>query len=331
MGIAVGSVVGRAHSGCPTESVELIVEDFDWKGWAGGGGGSGSNGRKGINAVNVKLARTASSSATIAGISGGVVAGIVVACLSSGELQAEEIDLVIPGRGLDFAWTRTYRSRTEATTAQGAGWDFSFNVSATPQPDGTVVLRPGNGRADTFYPNGTNGWTRDEYFLHLRDVDQDGFPDEVVFPDGGKWLLHPPGTAFAGKLAQIVDRNNNTIRCEYDSGAGRLLRVVDTLDRTNTVAYTSKGLIESVTDFSGRTVRYEYDSAADLVACISPAVIGTPNGNDFPGGKTNRYAYSSGNARSTVESQPRLDHRSQGADVPAGHLSSHQQSRVAGL
>ncbi len=281
VGIAVGSVVGIAGSGF------------------GGADDSGEagvvEGKKGINAVNVKLARTASGSATIAGISGGVVAGIVVACLSSGELQAEEIDFAIPGRGLDFAWTRTYRSRAEATTAQGAGWDFSFNVSATPQPDGTVVLRPGNGRADTFYLNGTNGWTRDEYFLHLRDVDQDGFPDEVVFPDGGKWLLHPPGTAFAGKLAQIVDRNNNAIRCEYDSGAGRLLRVVDTLDRTNTVAYTSKGLIESVTDFSGRTVRYEYDSAADLVACISPAVIGTPNGNDFPGGKTNRYAYSSGN------------------------------------
>lgn len=251
-------------------------------------------GKNGLNAVNVKQARTAPGSATAAGISGGVVAGIVVACLSSGELQSEEIDCAIPGRGLDFAWTRTYRSRTEVTTAQGAGWDFSYNVSATPQPDGTVVLRLGNGRADTFYPNGTNGWTRDEYFLVIRDVDQDGSPDEVVFPDSGKWTLHPPGTSFAGKLAQIVDRNNNAIRCEYDNDTGRLLRVVDTLDRTNTVAYTSKGLIESVTDFSGRTVRYEYDSAADLIACVSPAVIGTPTGNDFPGGKTNRYAYSSG-------------------------------------
>jgi YD repeat-containing protein len=227
-------------------------------------------GKKGLNAVNVKLA------------------------YSSGELLSEVTDLAIPGRGLDFAWIRTYRSRTETTTAQGAGWDFSYNVSVTSQPDGTVVLRPGNGRADTFYPDGTNGWTRDEYFLVIRDLDQDGAPDVVVFPDTGKWLLHPPGTAFAGKLAQIVDRNNNTIRCEYDTDTGRLLRVVDTLDRTNTVAYTSKGLIESVTDFSGRTVRYQYDSAADLIACVSPAVIGTPNGNDFPGGKTNRYAYSSG-------------------------------------
>jgi YD repeat-containing protein len=233
---------------------------------------------------------------------------------ATGELRCDETDLAIPGRGLDFAWTRTYRSRAEGTTAQGAGWDFSFNVSVTSQPDGTVVLRPGNGRADTFYPNGTNGWTRDEYFLVIRDVDQDGSPDEVVFSDGGKWTLHPPGPAFAGKLAEIVDRNNNTIRCEYDTDTGRLLQVVDTLDRTNTVAYTSKGLIESVTDFSGRTVRYEYDSAADLIACVSPAVIGTPNGNDFPGGKTNRYAYSGGNV------DQRLNHNLVAITDPKGQV-----------
>jgi YD repeat-containing protein len=214
---------------------------------------------------------------------------------ATGELLCEETDFAIPGRGLDFVWTRTYRSRTGSTTGQGAGWDFSYNVSLSLQPDGTVLLRPGNGRADIFYPDGTNGWTRDAYFFVIHDVDQDGAPDQVVFPDGGKWILHPPGTAVAGKLAEIVDRNNNTIRCEYDPATRRLERVVDTVDRTNTIAYSSKGLIESVTDFSGRTVRYEYDSAADLIACISPAVIGTPNGNDFPGGKTNRYAYSSGN------------------------------------
>jgi YD repeat-containing protein len=287
-GIAVGGFVG-ARAGHLVEVLEIVGHQINYALWGGGGGG-GSGGKKGINAVNVKLA------------------------FSSGELESEEADLVVPGRGLDFAWTRTYRSRAEGTTAQGAGWDFSFNVSATAQPDGTVVLLPGNGRADTFYPNGTNGWTRDEYFLVIRDVDQDGSPDAVIFPDGGKWTLHPPGTSFAGKLAEIVDRNNNTLRCEYDNDTSRLLRVVDTLDRTNTVAYTSKGLIESVTDFSGRTVRYEYDSAADLIACISPAVTGTPAGNDFPGGKTNRYAYSSGNL------DQRLNHNLVSITDPKGQV-----------
>ena len=215
---------------------------------------------------------------------------------ATGEVELEEADLVIPGRGLDFAWTRTYRSRTGTNSVQGAGWDFSYNVSLALQPDGTARLCSGNGRCDTFYPNGTNGWFRDEFFLTVGDLDSDGTPETVTFADTGKWVFRPPvgGDASSGKLAQIVDRNGNTIRCDYDTLSGRLLRVVDTLDRTNSVAYNPAGLIESVTDFSGRIMRYEYDGNGDLTASVSPPVTGTPNGNDFPGGKTNHYAYSSG-------------------------------------
>ena len=82
--------------------------------------------------------------------------------------------------------------------------------------------------------------------------------------------------------------------CYWHYGGGQLTQIVDDLDRTNTVAYNTAGLVANVTDFSGRAVRYEYDGNGDLVACVSPPVTGTPNGNDFPGGKTNRYTYSSG-------------------------------------
>ncbi len=204
----------------------------------------------------------------------------------TGEFRCEETDLAIPGAMLDFAWTRTYRSRTGPTTAQGAGWDSSYNVSLAQNGDGTLTLRPGNGRADTFYPDGTNGWIRDEYFVEVRDLNGDSFPD-VLFPDTGKWLFHPLGTPAGGKLAQIIDRNGNTITLGYD-GAGRLATIVDDLGRTNTVAYNPIGLIQSVTDFTGRAVRYEYNGQGDLIAVISPPTSG------FPGGITNRYTYSGG-------------------------------------
>ena len=55
-------------------------------------------------------------------------------------------------------------------------------------------------------------------------------------------------------------------------------------------------------DFAGRTIRYKYDLHGNLVAVTSPAVTGTPNGNDFPEGKTCQYTYSSGYA------DPRLNH-----------------------
>lgn len=219
----------------------------------------------------------------------------------SGEVQECAVDLVIPGRGLDLTWARTYRSRTGPNTEQGAGWDFSYNVSLSQNGDGTITLRPGNGRVDTFYPNGTNGWARDEYFCEIRDLNGDSMPD-VLFGNSGKWIFNPAVGNFApGKLWKITDPNNNTITLDYD-GSGRLSAIVDDLGRTNTVSYNSVGRISSVTDFSGRTIKYEYDSNGDLRSVVSPSVVGTPTRNDFPGGITNRYTYTSGNV------DPRLNH-----------------------
>ncbi len=42
----------------------------------------------------------------------------------SGEFRTTRADLVIPGRGLDFVWASTYRSRTGSNTAMGNGWGF---------------------------------------------------------------------------------------------------------------------------------------------------------------------------------------------------------------
>ena len=51
----------------------------------------------------------------------------------------------------------------------------------------------------------------------------------------------------------------------------------------------------------GRQVRYEYyqqgepgGSFGDLKSVTTPAVVGTPNGNDFPNGKTTTYTYTTG-------------------------------------
>ena len=65
-------------------------------------------------------------------------------------------------------------------------------------------------------------------------------------------------------------------------------------------AYDS-GRLVSVQDFSGRMVKFDYytggmlgGSLGDLASVTSPPVTGTPNGNDFPDGKTMRYTYSTG-------------------------------------
>jgi len=208
----------------------------------------------------------------------------------SGEVQECDVDLVIPGRGLDFVWTRTYRSRTHHTaTLLSSGWSLSYDVSVEQNSSG-ITVNDGTGRRD-LYVLGTNGvYTCPEFF---REGTLSNGIFRLTFADTGYWEFNPfDGTATAGKLAHIVDRNGNTMSLAY--AAGQLTQIVDDLDRTNTIAYDLAGRVVGVTDFSGRSVRYEYDGNGDLAACVSPAVTGTPNGNDFPGGKTNRYTYSSG-------------------------------------
>ncbi|MCP4711608.1 MAG: hypothetical protein GY869_23565, partial [Planctomycetes bacterium] len=107
------------------------------------------------------------------------------------------------------------------------------------------------------------------------------------------------------KISDIIDRNGNYMSLAYGV-LGQMSFIHDTQDtaghnRDIVIAYNANGLIESITDFTGRSVRYEYyqdgdpgGSAGDLKSVTSPAVTGTPNGNDFSNGKTTVYTYTTG-------------------------------------
>ena len=216
----------------------------------------------------------------------------------SGEVEADEVDLFIPGVGLDFIWGRRYRSRSGPNTEQGNRWDFSYNVRVQ-QVAGGMEVRDGMGRADVFRQDADGLFGRDEHFSVGTIT---GLVFRLTFADTGYWEFQPlDGSITSGRLSRIVDRNANAMRMEYD-GAGRLVRVIDTLDRTNTIAYSPiDGKISTVTDFTGRRVTYAYyrageagGSVGDLKSATSPAVTGTPNGNDFPNGKTTTYTYTRG-------------------------------------
>ena len=221
----------------------------------------------------------------------------------SGEFQIAEADLVIPGRGLDFTWARTYRSRTGSNTAMGNGWDFSYNIYLQ-SCSGNLIVHDGTGRKDTYYPQANGTWTADGFFGELEL--QPGNFFIMTFPDTTIWqflALDDPNAP--GKINAIVDRNGNSLNFEYDA-QGRLTTVRDPLDtgsngRVITIGYDSNDLIVDVNDWSGRHIQYEYyndgdanGSAGDLRAVTSPAVTGTPTGNNFPGGKTTTYTYSKG-------------------------------------
>ncbi|HAB19182.1 MAG TPA: hypothetical protein DCE44_22425 [Verrucomicrobiales bacterium] len=218
--------------------------------------------------------------------------------LFSGEMYLDVEDLKIRGRGLDFIWTRNYRSKIGFNTTMGNGWDYSYNIFL--EPEGTnYFICNGRARKDRFWRRSDGTWARTEFFQSLTS-NPDGTLT-MVLADQLKWHFRPfDGFPSQGKISAIEDRNGNTMRFAYDD-QGRLIRVIDTLDRQIRVDYNDDGFISRVTDFAGRSVRYEYYSAGepdggpgDLKSVTSPAVIGTPTGNDFPNGKTTTYTYSTG-------------------------------------
>lgn len=236
-------------------------------------------------------------------------------CAFSGEIQVNAVDVVIPGRGLDFVLARTYRSRTGGTTPMGNGWDFSCNVSVE-KLGGDMLIHSGDGRDDALHPQ-TNGTYVANGFFRVGTLSNNVFT--LTFADTGYWEFNPlDSSTSAGKLARSVDRNGNSMAFFYDS-SGRLNSIVDDLNRTNTLAYDASGQLQSFTDFSGRTVTYTYYQGGtpgglpgDLATVTTAPVTKTPNGNDFPSGKTTTFTYTTG------FSDDRLNHNLASITDPKG-------------
>ncbi|MCI0636258.1 MAG: hypothetical protein L0206_20440, partial [Actinobacteria bacterium] len=85
---------------------------------------------------------------------------------------------------------------------------------------------------------------------------------------------------FRGNIDVVVDPYGREIDFVYATFTDQNGDVVDRLVR--------------IADFIGREVVYTYDERGDLVSVRTPVVVGTSTGNDFPQGRTERYAYSSG-------------------------------------
>ena len=200
--------------------------------------------------------------------------------------------------GPDFVIARTHRSRHDAVGSPfDTAWDFSYNISAA--MDGVdVVVNDGMGRSDKFFRQPNVSFQRAEFF-------REGSLNRQIFTltlaDKTIWTFRALNAAVApGKIDAITDRNGNAMTFSYGV-SGRLDQVTDVLGRTCQFSYNGSGQLTGVTDFAGRSVTYAYygagepgGSAGDLKSMTSPAVTGTPNGNDFPLGKTVTYTYTKG-------------------------------------
>ncbi|MCC6143265.1 MAG: hypothetical protein IT368_05620, partial [Candidatus Hydrogenedentes bacterium] len=87
----------------------------------------------------------------------------------SGEFHLEEVDLRVPGRGFDFVWGRTYRSRTGSSTAMGNGWSFAYDLHLQPL-GGDILIHGDDGIADTYCARSGGTWSNPERFSDITQL-----------------------------------------------------------------------------------------------------------------------------------------------------------------
>jgi RHS repeat-associated protein len=228
--------------------------------------------------------------------------------------------MCLNGRGLGFAFTRSYSSKAPAKPdvyPLGQGWDHNYNLTLalTTDPDfptqPAYVLSNGNNRLDTYrhpYLGGGNfgpSWYSYGVYSELKVSGTDVI---LRARHGTKTYFSFAGNSALGILTKIEDRNGNHLTFTYD-GSGRLSTITEPMGRVVTLAYFGPGsgkerLINTVSDPTGRAVTFQYvqQDALDalswvLVAATSPVAPTATDPIDptftygWANGKTEGYLY----------------------------------------
>jgi RHS repeat-associated protein len=205
---------------------------------------------------------------------------------ATGNYYASHADVVVPGQGVAFNFTRSYNSLDSYAGPLGAGWTHSFNAFLTLNPDGTVSIKEADGHQVTFSPTGGGA-----YIPATAGV----FDALNQNADGSFTVVRKSQTRFnfssVGKLTSIVDRNGNAQTLSYN-GAGALASILDSSGRTFAFASDTSGRITGITDPMGRSWQYSYDANNNLISVQDAA------------GNLTQYAYDA-NHRMVSATDPR--------------------------
>ena len=218
-------------------------------------------------------------------------AGIFSVFLHNGEFFLHEVDLEIPGRGFNWKFERKYRSGITFEGPLGYNWEFNYNRRLFLEANGSVLRMDGYARADRYVLSGSVYLAPKGFYTRLSRNPDGTFGERDR--RGTRVSYSKPDVNGIARMTELQDRNGNRMRFEYNA-QGQLVRVIDTLGRPIVYRYNARRRLIEIEDFTGRKVGFTYDENGDLAAVTSPAVTGTPHGNDFPAGKTTLYSYSSG-------------------------------------
>jgi YD repeat-containing protein len=208
-------------------------------------------------------------------------------CSHSGEFSPWVVDFLLPGRGVSFDFTRTYRSGNhEKVGGLGRGWTFTYEQRMTREGN-DYVYEDGFGRTYRFVKRPG----KKEY------ISPDGFYSVLLTTPRGTLLRQRHGftltfeaSEIGGRLALVADRYNNTLAFEYSPTA---VIITDPFGRQIALAY-AKNRLASVRDHSNRIWQYSYNSDDCLVEVVQPST------QAYPAGPRIKYAYDASHRLSTI-------------------------------
>lgn len=142
---------------------------------------------------------------------------------ATGNYTYSRSDLEIPCVGLNFIFDRNYNSQDAQDGPLGFGWNHSYNSNLAVNADTSVTIRWGDGRTETWTPDGSGGFTP-----------QYGIFDSLIDNGDGTYTLKKKDMTrynfdSAGRLAAIIDKNGNTVSLTYTGS--NLTSVTDTAGR----------------------------------------------------------------------------------------------------
>jgi len=195
---------------------------------------------------------------------------------ATGHVTVTQTDLIIPGRGLDLVFSRTYE--TPAVFYGSAPYDYE-----DPPPDmgkGWRIGFPHVGSKYVYLWGGTVyklSWVNDTFINHTGShfvLVKNGDATYTLTTANG--IVYDFNTS--GKITQIEDLDGNTITFSYTEGV--LTSITDTIGRIVTLSYNAYGRLNRIT-YNGNDIQYAYNNACLLYV------------EDFLDRRTNYY-YDSG-------------------------------------
>ncbi|MFJ3582348.1 LamG-like jellyroll fold domain-containing protein [Streptomyces sp. NPDC090127] len=185
----------------------------------------------------------------------------------SGNYATSATDTAVPVVGPELAVTRTYNSQDPRTaSAFGAGWATRWDMRATPEPDGSVVITLATGSQVRFGRNNDGTYSAPSGSMGL-----------LTAVTGGGWTLRDASAALytfdaTGLLTKVKDGHDREQVLTYTGG--RLTRATDAVSKRSLTFTWSGAHVASVsTDAVGPSAPalvWSYTYQGDLLTKVCP-------------------------------------------------------------